>query len=108
MSQFVVNLSHDDLETHLKAGSGTILVDFWAPWCGPCLAYAPMIEELAVQYQSRVMVAKLDVEANPAASERFSVRGVPTLIVFKDGVEVARNVGGLNKTRLSLLLDKNL
>ncbi|HJZ06175.1 thioredoxin [Candidatus Amesbacteria bacterium RIFCSPHIGHO2_01_FULL_48_32] len=86
-----VNLTKDDFDDKVK--TGWVLVDFWAEWCGPCKMAAPIIEELATQYQGRVLVAKVDVDAHPDLASRFNTMSIPTVILFKDGAEVARQVG---------------
>jgi len=87
---------------------GVVLVDLWAEWCGPCRRIAPIVDELAAQYDGRVTVAKLDVDANPNVPGRFGVRGIPTLLVFKDG-ELADSIVGLrSKEELAQSLDKQL
>jgi len=77
-------------------GSGTVLVDFWAPWCGPCRAQGPIVEKVAEQVGAKAIVAKVNVDENQATTERFGVSGIPTLIVFKDGKPVQRFVGVQN------------
>ncbi len=82
------------------------LIDFWAAWCGPCRALAPTIEELAGDYNGRVLVGKLDVDENPNTAECFQVFSIPTLVVFKDGCEVERLVGLCAKSKIEDLLKK--
>lgn len=107
MSELIEHLTDVTLELAIAA-PGVMLLDFWAPWCGPCKMLAPLLEEMAGEYAGSVRVTKLDVEQYKDAYERFGIRGIPTLIVFKDGEEVARQTGLLTKTRLALLLDKQL
>jgi len=85
-----------------------VLVDFWASWCGPCRALAPTIEELAKQYSGRAVVAKLDVDENPATAEKFHVFSIPTVVVMKDHCEVERIVGLCSKNRYDEVLQKHL
>ena len=85
-----------------------VLVDFWAEWCGPCKVFGPTIEELASDYQGKVKVAKLNVDDNPQAAGRFGVRGIPTLIVFKDGKAQEAAVGVRPKGQLADLIDQYL
>lgn len=85
-----------------------VLVDFYADWCGPCKIMAPYIDELARSYAGRALVVKLDTDKNQLTAQRFSIRGIPTLIVFRGGKEAAREVGAVPKQRLEGLLDGQL
>lgn len=89
-----------------ETAEGLTLVDFWAPWCGPCRIIAPVIEELAGQYEGRVKVAKLNVDDNPATSGQYRVMSIPTMILFKDGQPVEGMVGAQPKRAFEALLDK--
>ena len=88
--------------------NSVVLVDFWAEWCGPCRMIAPMIEELANEYNGKAVVGKLDVDNNQESSIKFGVRSIPTLLVFKNGELVDRHVGAVPKDTLSKSLDSNL
>jgi len=88
--------------------NSVVLVDFWAEWCGPCRMIAPMIEELANEYNGKAVVGKLDVDNNQESSIKFGVRSIPTLLVFKNGELVDRHVGAVSKDTLSKSLDSNL
>jgi len=85
-----------------------VLVDFWATWCGPCRSISPMVEELAVEFTGRVKVTKLNVDENPATPSQYGVRGIPTLILFKDGKIVDQIIGAVPKARLKALIEKAL
>jgi len=86
----------------------TVLVDFWAEWCGPCRMIAPMIEELAGEYDGKAIIGKLDVDNNQESSVKFGVRSIPTLLVFKNGELADRHVGAVPKETLSKSIDSNL
>lgn len=91
-----------------EISEGLTLVDFWAPWCGPCRIIAPVIEELAGQYEGRVKVGKVNVDDNPQTSGQFRVMSIPTMILFKDGQPVEGMVGAQPKRAFESLLDKHL
>jgi thioredoxin 1 len=82
-----------------------VLVDFWAEWCGPCKMIAPILDEIATDYAGRLKVCKVDVDSNAGIPEKFGIRGIPTLIVFKDGNAVETKVGALSKTQLAEFVD---
>ncbi len=82
-----------------------VLVDYWAEWCGPCKMIAPILEEIAVAYQDRLKVCKMDVDANPEIPEKFGIRGIPTLMLFKGGVVQDTKIGALSKFQLTSFLD---
>lgn len=85
-----------------------VLVDFWAEWCGPCKMIAPVVEELAADYEGKAVIAKVDVDSNPEVSAKFGIRSIPTLLVFKGGEVVDKQIGAVPKTTLSEKLDKQL
>lgn len=92
----------------LQVASSTLLVDFWAEWCGPCKMITPILEELATKYLGKIKIAKLNVDENPNTPAKYGVRGIPTLILFKDGKALETKVGALSKSQLETFLDKHL
>ena len=85
-----------------------VLVDYWAPWCGPCKTIAPMLEEVATQYADKLTVVKINVDDNQNIAAQFGIRGIPTLMLFKNGTAAATKVGALSKSQLTALLDSAL
>lgn len=104
----IINATDASFDTDVVNSDGLVLVDFWAAWCGPCKAIAPVLEELAEDYQGRVKIIKVDVDANPQSAARFGIRSIPTLFVFKNGERVETVVGGRPKSEFAALLDKHL
>ncbi len=104
MSKTIV-LNDDNFESEVLNSEIPVLVDFWAEWCGPCRALAPVIEEIAEDYSGELKVGKLNVDENPGASSAYDVRSIPTLIVFKDGAGLDRIVGALPKNHITDLVD---
>ena len=108
MAASTVEITDSNFETEVLKSSVPVLIDFWAAWCGPCRALAPTVEAVAEQYQGRVKVGKLDVDANGAISSRFNIRGIPTLLLFKDGQVKEQIVGAVGKEVITKALDKHL
>jgi thioredoxin 1 len=88
--------------------TGVTVVDFWAEWCGPCRMIAPIIEELSVEYKEKALIGKLNVDENPEVSIKYGIRSIPTILVLKDGQEVARQVGTTSKKNLARIIDDQL
>ncbi len=101
----VKQLTDSDFEKTVNA-STPCLVDFWAPWCGPCKAIGPVVEELAKEYAGKVVIAKMNVDENPVTPGKFGIRAIPTLILFKDGKVVDQVTGAVGKTQLVAMLGK--
>ena len=108
MSERILKLSDDDFKEKVLKSSVPVLVDYWAEWCGPCKMIAPILDEISKEYESRVTVAKLNIDDNPATPQRYSVRGIPTLSLFIDGELVDSKVGALSKSQLITWLNGNL
>ncbi|WP_274363867.1 thioredoxin [Paenibacillus thermotolerans] len=103
----IVNVSDSSFKADVEA-SGTVLVDFWAPWCGPCKMIAPVLEELDTEIGDQVKIAKLNVDDNPETASRFGVMSIPTLIVFKDGQPVDKIVGFQSKDALKNVVGRHM
>ena len=107
-SPLIVHTSDATFETDVLKSSEPVLLDFWAEWCGPCKMIAPMLDEIAGEYEGRVKIAKLNIDENPQTPPKFGIRGIPTLILFKNGTVEAQKVGALSKSQLATFLDSNL
>ena len=108
MSEFVKEVSDQDFETQVLNSNKPVLVDFWAPWCAPCRMLAPTVEAVAQNFQETASVVKLNVDDNPAVSQRYGIKGIPTLILFKNGKEEERVVGATSKEAISRMIDKHV
>jgi len=104
----IKHTSEATFEADVLQPNTNVLVDFWAEWCGPCKMIAPVLEEAASTYQGRLQVAKVNVDENRAISAKFGIRGIPTLMLFKNGQLAATKVGALNKSQLTAFLDEQL
>jgi thioredoxin 1 len=108
VSDHIVHISDSSFETDVVSADQPVLLDFWAEWCGPCKMIAPILDEMASEYQGRVTIAKINIDENPQTPQKFSVRGIPTLLLFKDGTVAAQKVGAVSKSQLAAFLDENL
>jgi thioredoxin 1 len=107
-SDLIKHVSDSSFEEDVLKSGNPVLVDFWAEWCGPCKQFAPVLDEAARDYQGRLTVAKLDIDTNPATPGKYGIRGIPTVILYKDGQVHAQKVGMMSRTQLKSFLDSNL
>jgi thioredoxin 1 len=108
MSDFVKEVADADFESDVLKSSEPVLVDFWAEWCMPCRALAPTVDAIAEEYAGKVQVRKMNVDFNSATPAKYGVRGIPTLIVFKNGQEAERIVGAVGKAAIAGALNKHI
>ena len=108
MSQQIVHVSDSSFEQDVLKSNVPVLLDFWAEWCGPCKMIAPILDQIATEYAGRVVVAKMNVDENPKTPMKFNVRGIPTLILFKNGLLEGQKIGAVRKADVAAFLDSNL
>ncbi len=108
MSDNIVHTSDGTFEADVLQNEKPVLLDFWAEWCGPCKMIAPLLEEVAVSHADKLAVVKLNVDENPNTAQKFGIRSIPTLILFKDGAVQAQKMGAMPKSQLDEFLDTNL
>ena len=108
MSDKILHISDADFDEKVLKSGTPVLLDFWAEWCGPCKMIAPILDEIAADYEGRLIVAKVNIDNNPGTPQRYGVRGIPTLILFKDGDVHATKVGAVAKSQLAAFIDQNL
>ncbi|MRX27843.1 thioredoxin TrxA [Kangiella sp. HZ709] len=108
MSDKIVYLSDATFDAEVLNAEGPVLVDYWAEWCGPCKMIAPILDEIATEYEGKVKVAKLNIDENNETPPKFGIRGIPTLMLFKGGQVEATKVGALSKSQLMAFIDSNL
>jgi len=108
VSDLVLHVTDADFNDTVLKASGPILIDYWAEWCGPCKMIAPVLEEVATEYQGKLTIAKLNIDENPKTPQHYGVRGIPTLMLFKGGEVEATKVGALTKSQLTAFIDSNI
>jgi thioredoxin 1 len=108
MSDAIVHVTDANFEQEVLQSDIPVLVDYWAEWCGPCKMIAPILDEVAKDYEGKVKICKLDVDANQAVPAKFGIRGIPTLMIFKDGNAEATKVGALSKNQLSEFINTSV
>ncbi len=108
MSDEIVHVTDSTFEEEVLNSSQPVLVDYWADWCGPCKMIAPILDEITADYGDRLKVAKLNIDENPATPPKYGIRGIPTLMLFKNGQVEATKVGAMSKSQLTAFIDSNL
>ncbi len=108
MSENITKVTDASFEQDVLKSDTPVLVDYWAEWCGPCKMIAPVLEEIAKEYDGRLIIAKLNIDENEATPPKYGIRGIPTLMLFKGGNVEATKVGALSKSQLAAFIDSNL
>ncbi|MCL6416138.1 thioredoxin TrxA [Aestuariirhabdus sp. Z084] len=108
MSEHIVNVSDTSFDDEVLKAEGAVLVDYWAEWCGPCKMIAPVLDEIAKEYEGKLKVCKINIDENEATAPKYGVRGIPTLMLFKAGNVEATKVGALSKSQLTAFIDSNI
>lgn len=108
MSEHIVYVTDETFENEVLKSVGPVLVDYWAEWCGPCKMIGPLLDEIAEEYAGRLKIAKLNIDENPGVPPRYGIRGIPTLMLFKEGNVEATKVGALSKSQLTAFIDSNI
>jgi thioredoxin 1 len=108
MSKNIIHLSDATFETEVLQSSVPVLVDYWAEWCGPCKMIAPILDEISKNYEGKLKIAKLNIDENAQTPAKFGIRGIPTLMIFKNGNVEATKVGALSKSQLTTFIDSNI
>ena len=108
MSENISHISDDNFEQEVLQSDQPVLVDYWAEWCGPCKMIAPILDEIAGEYEGKIKITKLNIDDNPNTPPKYGVRGIPTLMMFKNGNAEATKVGALSKSQLTAFIDQSI
>jgi thioredoxin 1 len=108
MSENILHVTDESFEQDVLQSDSPVLVDYWAEWCGPCKAIAPILEEIAAEYDGKLRIAKLNIDDNPGTPPKYGIRGIPTLMLFKGGNVEATKVGTVSKSQLAAFIDSNI
>ena len=108
MAEHIVHISDESFEEEVLQSERPVLIDYWAEWCGPCKMIAPVLDEIATEYSDRLKVVKMNIDDNPQTPPKYGIRGIPTLMVFKNGQVEATKVGAVSKAQLTAFLDDSL
>ncbi len=108
MSEHIIYVTDDTFEDEVLKSSGPVLVEYWAEWCGPCKMITPILNEIASEYNGKVKITKLNIDDNPQTPPKYGIRGIPTLMLFKDGNVEATKVGAVSKSQLTAFIDSNI
>jgi thioredoxin 1 len=108
MSDQIVHVTDDTFDAEVLNSAKAVLVDYWAEWCGPCKMVAPILAEIADEYADKLKIAKLNIDENPKTPPKYGIRGIPTLMLFRNGSIAATKVGALSKSQLAAFIDSNL
>ncbi len=108
MSENIMHVTDESFEQDVLGSDSPVLVDYWAEWCGPCKAIAPILDEIAAEYDGKLRIAKLNIDDNPGTPPKYGIRGIPTLMLFKGGNVEATKVGTVSKSQLAAFIDSNI
>ena len=108
MNDKIVHTTDGDFDADVLQSDKPVLIDFWAEWCSPCKMIAPLLDEAADEYADKLKIAKLNIDENPNIAQKFGIRSIPTLMIFKDGAPQAQKLGAMSKSQLTEFLDSNL
>ncbi len=108
MSDQIIHVTDATFESDVLKSSEPVLVDYWADWCGPCKMIAPILDEISGEYAGKIKIAKLNIDENPQTPPKYGIRGIPTLMLFKDGSVEATKVGAVSKSQLTAFIDSNI